>query len=351
MRCDSVKPQQTAIHSKKKLYREKPFFFCVMRTNEHVGVEHLPQAQHSTAQRNHHFCTKQQSEYVPIRARQHNTSKKTEFARASMSLSICRPGLRKYTFAHRATSSWRCDARRICLYFQQSNLNSYHTLLSPSVLVPTMHAASDLFSWRMWSCWHLHDISLRLRSWMSLPASLHSFLFCSFSWASVAGGGSRRRSEAPCAHAWIYYVEGLVVPGNSNLFPSGLGRRPERMFVYIYAACKDEFRQKSSISQLSFFFFNLLFIGFIFLALLLFFSFPCCSIFIYALIRALFFRSFCFFFVSRYHMYAQYHGWRRMCVFCHWYYLVASDTGWCTTARYVVPAPLVTGVLLLSSYR
>ena len=54
-------------------------------------VEHLPQAQHSTAQHStaqrNQPCTQQQIKYVPIRARQRK-QEQTELVRASMSSSI-----------------------------------------------------------------------------------------------------------------------------------------------------------------------------------------------------------------------------------------------------------------------
>ena len=49
-----------------------------------------------------------------------------------------------------------------------------------------------------WSTWHLQVASWHLKPWNSLSASFIRIFFNPSLRASVAGGGSRRRIEAPC---------------------------------------------------------------------------------------------------------------------------------------------------------
>ena len=134
---------------------------------EHV-VEHLPQAQHSTAQHSA-FRPAQSGKASTCRSESDNASTQTELARASMfssirtarsvfktneEIEIC-PAYQ--SIQHLTNQLSRGDARRTCLYFQSHSSVRYRgqTLLFLSVLflcislISYMHAASGLFSWSM----------------------------------------------------------------------------------------------------------------------------------------------------------------------------------------------------------
>ena len=134
--------------------------------------------------RRNQACPKQQSKYVPTRARQRK--QQTELTRASLSSSvytarcvlktneeipICPAKI--YNHTHKAAEAGVMLEGLACI----SNLNKVqHCSFSPSFLcISYMPAASGLFSWSM-ELGLLQVVSLHLKSWTFLSAS---FVFCS----------------------------------------------------------------------------------------------------------------------------------------------------------------------------
>ena len=114
-------------------------FFCIY---EHVVAEHLPQAQHSTANRNQP-CTKQQTKNVPITARRRNQAARARMTSSTYAarcvfktneyVEIC-PAYKNNNHSRSSFCLSSCDAvmRGISLYFksQEETTLLFHSVLS-----------------------------------------------------------------------------------------------------------------------------------------------------------------------------------------------------------------------------
>ena len=143
--------------------------------------------------------TNPQNKYVPIRVRQREQADRVGESQ-HMSASM-------YTARWIHKTNWEIE---ICPAYKNMQLLTHRWCYVQIICLWSWHKKTQRWSsfrpffyvfhtrmWRpgcdpgAWSFWHLQVVSLQLKPLTSLSASLKI-------WASVAAGGSRPRSEAPC---------------------------------------------------------------------------------------------------------------------------------------------------------